>query len=383
MTTNKRDFTPRIQLERDIKVHCYRFIGEVARAGKRSELMAVLQRAAEQGERGTDARDIARHLLFDEQSREVVGRRLLQIAESYRLLEKREGSRGYAVHVLTEAGRTALASGEVFIPEAGTWTVWASDDPLLDYPVLRVEPWREPPAREEVWGKEKQEKRQLEELPGWLKKCVGQAGKPAASTGNALRLDRLEAKGEKIEANCQLRMIWDVSAGRLRLKGSCDKQSVDTELNTPPLAVGEVWQKLLEQQGLWDSWNQEVPGLRVSFAETDPAEREPMQHVLRIPQPSLHGLGKFKAVDISHVPLLAASFEDAEMWAEWLLRERVGDYATSERFATWQRQAGEPFAEFVPHLPERAELAQAVLDDQPERLSAKDWYLLAAEDWSL
>lgn len=380
MTMSKRDFIPRIQLERDIKVQCYRFIGEVARAGKRSELMAILRRADERGGQGTGPRDIAYHLLFDGQSREVVAKRLLQIAEDYRLLKRPEGRHGY---VLTDSGRAALESGEVFIPEAGSWTVWVSDDPLLDYPVLRVEPWREPSAYDEVRGKAKQEKRELEELPDWLKKCIGQAGKPAASEGNALRLDRLESKGEKIEANCQLRMIWDVSAGRLRLKGSCDQQSVGTELQAPRLAVGEVWQQLLEQQGLWDSWNQEMPGLRVGFAETEPSEREPMQRVLRIPQPSLHGLGRFKAVDVAQVPLLAATFEDAEAWAEWRLQERVRDYATSERFATWQQQAGEPFAEFVPHLPQRAELAQAVLDDEPERLTAKDWYLLAAEDWSL
>ena len=383
MTTSKPNFTPRIQLERDIKVQCYRVIGEVAKAGKRSELMAILQRAAEQGERGTDARDIARHLLFDEQSREVVGRRLLQIAEAYRLLEKGKSGRGYVGYVLTDSGRAALESGEVFIPEASSWTVWASDDPLLDYPVLRVEPWREPSAYDEVRGKAKHNKRQLEELPGWLKKCIGRAGKPAASPGNALRLDRLEAKGEKVDANSQLRMIWDVSAGSLRLKGSCNQQKVDTVLQAPQLTTDEVWQQLLEQQGLWGSWDQVMSGLRVSFEETQPAEREPMQRVLRIPQPRLKGLGLFNAVDIPQVPLLAASFEDAEAWAEWRLYERVGDYATSERFAGWQRQASEPFAEFEPGLPARAELAQAVLDDEAERLTAKDWYLLAAEDWSL
>lgn len=380
MTTSKRDFIPRIQLERDIKVQCYRVIGEVAKAGKRSELMAVLQRAAEQEGRGTDAKDIARHLLFDEQSREVVGRRLLQIAEAYRLLEKGKSGRGY---VLTDSGRVALESGEVFIPEAGSWTVWASDDPLLDYPVLRVEPWREPPAREEVRDKAKQEKRQLEGLPSWLKRCEDRIGKPAASSGNALRLDRLEAKGEKVDANSQLRMVWDVRAGSLRLKGSCNQQKVDTVLQSPQLTIDEVWQQLLEQQGLWESWDQVMSGLRVIFDETQPAEREPMQRVLRIPQPKLKGLGLFSAVDIPQVPLLAASFEDAEAWAEWRLHERVGDYATCERFAGWQRQASEPFAEFEPGLPERAELALAVPDDEAKRLTAKDWYLLAAEDWSL
>ncbi|MOA03929.1 hypothetical protein D3C78_1234600 [compost metagenome] len=108
-----------------------------------------------------------------------------------------------------------------------------------------------------------------------------------------------------------------------------------------------------------------------------------MQRVLRIPQPKLKGLGLFSVVDIPQVPLLAASFEDSEAWAEWRLHERIGDYATSERFAGWQRQASEPFAEFEPGLPERAELALAVPDDEAKRLTAKDWYLLAAEDWSL
>ncbi|WP_312243962.1 hypothetical protein [Stutzerimonas nitrititolerans] len=378
MTTSNRNFIPGIHLERDLKVQCYRVIGEVAKAGKRSELMAVLQRAAEQGERGTDARDIACHLLFDEQSRTVVGQRLLQIAESYCLLERHERS-----YILTDSGRVALQSGQVFIPEAGVWTVWASDDPLLDYPVLRVEPWREPAAREEVRGKANQEQRRPEELPGWLKRCIGHSGKPAAAAGNALRLDRLEAKGEKVDADSQLRMSWDIRAGTLHLKGSCAQASVDTVLPAPRLTAAQVWQQLLEQQRLWDSWDQVLSALRVSFAETEPVERESMQRVLRISWPQLKGLGTFRATEIRQVPLLAASFEDAEEWAEWRLIERLRDYATCERFATWQQEATAPFTEFDLTMPERAELAQAVLDDESERQTAQDWYLLAAEDWSL
>ena len=132
-------------LERPVEIRCWRVVGEVAKAEKRPELTPVLLRASETG--GTDARDVAGHLLFEARSRRVVAERLLDIGVAYKLLEKR----GRAF-VLTGAGETAIDTEKVLVPDYGTWTVWASEDPLLPSPVLRIEPWNEPNAYTEIFG---------------------------------------------------------------------------------------------------------------------------------------------------------------------------------------------------------------------------------------
>ena len=117
----------RIVLERSVSVGCWRVVGQIAKTGKRTELMPVLLRAEENG--GTNAKDVAEHLLFESQSRRIVAERLLGIATAYGLLERAD-----RVFVLTEAGKQAIDAGEVFVPEDGAWTLWASDDPALPSP---------------------------------------------------------------------------------------------------------------------------------------------------------------------------------------------------------------------------------------------------------
>ena len=102
----------RIILERSVTVGCWRVVGQVAKSQRRTELVPVLMRADEND--GTDARDLAEHLLFESRSRRVVANRLLRIATAYGLVE--ESSRDF---VLTEAGKRAIHTGEVFVPEDG------------------------------------------------------------------------------------------------------------------------------------------------------------------------------------------------------------------------------------------------------------------------
>ena len=155
-----------VVLKRRIAIRGWRVVGRVARAGRRKELEPVLRRAHEKRETGgTDAGDVAEHLLFERQSRKVVASRLLRIGTEFGLL--RENERRYA---LTEDGERAIATGKVFVPEHGAWTVWVNEDPLLPSPVLRIEAWDEPDAVTENWKRRgEEEKRPFEPLPDILR----------------------------------------------------------------------------------------------------------------------------------------------------------------------------------------------------------------------
>jgi hypothetical protein len=367
-----------ITLQRAIVVRCWRVLGQVAKASKRPELMPVLLRAREQGL--TDAADIAEHLLFEPRARRVVAQRLLRIASRYGLLE--EGDRGFA---LTEAGAAALETEQVFVPEHGAWTVWASDDPLLPHSVLRIEPWSEPTAYDEVRGKEREAARgrSFEKLPRWLLDAVGVAATPAASGGASLRIDHLEPEAEVAQLDASLRAVWDVTGRRLRLAGALDGSRVDTALDAPSLSTEEIWKQLLDSEELWPRWDQANAALRVSFEEAATGERESLRRDVVVRRPAVAGFGAFEAMTVQGVVLRARSAPDASRWAEWRLRERVRDYATAERFAAWSAEAVAPFAEFQPSTPSRRALAEAAWQARADRPSPSAWRLVAAEDWGL
>lgn len=99
--------------------------------------------------------------------------------------------------------------------------------------------------------------------------------------------------------------------------------------------------------------------------------------------PSIGDVGEFDEVTIQDVPLAARTPTDAGRWAAWRLQTRLRDYATSERFAAWAKEATTPFASYRISVPTRAELARVVWARRGERPSPIAWHLTAAEDWSL
>lgn len=366
-----------IRLTREIRVECWRVIGQVAKAAKRNELLPTLLRARERGQ--TDARDIAEHLLFESGSRQVIAQRLLQIAERYGLLVQE--NRQYR---LTESGSTALETKQIFVPEHGTWTVWVSKDPLLSAAILRIEPWRESSAFDEVWGdgRDKAPKRRFEKLPRWVRDAVGVITTPLVG-GASLRVDHLEPEGEVADAETALRATWDVSGARLRINGTLGGAPVNAVADAPEMAADAVWMQLMQAEGLWSQWDGAVAALRVGFDETIAAEREALARRVSFERPDIESLGIFDATAVEGIALRAGSAHDATRWAEWRLRERIQDYAITEHFGAWTADAVKPFAEFDPPTPTRQALAESAWRDRTERPTPSTWHLVAAEDWSL
>lgn len=366
-----------IRLTREIRVRSWRVIGQVAKAAKRNELLPVLLRARERGQ--TDAGDVAEHLLFEPSSRRVIAQRLLQIAERFGLLE--QADRQYR---LSESGTTALETKQIFIPEQGTWTVWASDDPLLEATILRVEPWQESTAFDEVWGNErdKARERRFEKLPRWVRDAVGVIATPLAG-GAPLRIDQLEAEGEVAEAETTLRATWDVKGARLRIEGTLGGARVNAVVQAPEIGADTVWRQLMQAEGLWSQWDNSVAALRVGFDETIAGERESLLRGVSFTRPDIESLGIFDATTVEGIALRARSAQDATRWAEWRLRERVRDFATTANFGIWTADAVKPFAEFDPPTPTRQELAETAWRDRIDRPAPSTWHLVAAEDWRL
>lgn len=362
-----------IILKRPVAVRGWRVIGRIAKTVKREELEPILRRARETN--GTDAKDIADHLLFSP-SRKVVAERLLDIGKALNILEEIRENRGRRF-VLTEDGEKAIETGKVFVPEQGAWTVWASEDPLLSSPILRIECWKEPRARND------REERSFDELPHWLRKAEGtEITPPAARNGTAIRIDDLEEKAEAVKSNGSLNLIWNVHECRLRLRGRLNCKEVDAELEAPKETSDDIWDVLLEGKGLLEDWDMDRQELQVPFDDTTEPERESMRRSLEFKRPSVPSYGYFDPLTVSGVPIVANSHDDAQAWSEWRLDKRVRDYASSQRYADWCGEAVAPFDQYRLELPTRAELAESAWGSAG-RPKPRAWHLIATEDWRL
>lgn len=367
-----------ITLQRVLSVHCWRVIGQVATASKRTELLPVLLRARESG--STDADDIAEHLLFESASRRIVAQRLLRICELYGLIEPRDRR-----YVLTDTGRTALETEQIFVPARGTWSIWASNDPLLPTPILRVEPWSEPSAYDEILGSDREAAREraIQHLPEWLTEARRVISVPMAGGGAPIRIDDLEPGGEAVDPSADLRAVWDVSTARLRVEGTLSGTRVSAAIDAPDVTAEDAWRQLLESEGIWPQWDQQVLALRVAFEQATDGERESLVRAVTVQHPTIEGLDTFDSATVEGVALRPSSAADATQWAEWRLRTRIRDYATSERFDAWTAEAVSPFTEFQPSTPSRQTLATAAWRARAGRPAPEAWHLVAVEDWGL
>lgn len=370
-----------IFLRRTIEVKCWRIIGQVKKAKKRPELLTVLQRANEL-RNGTDATDAAAHLLFESVSRRAVAQRMIDIAERYGLLEEREKR-----YFLTELGADALKAKQVFIPEHGAWTVWASKDPLLDQPILRVESWKEPTAYEEVRGKAKEavDKRTFEFLPDWLLKHEGFVSTPLGNGGGGqVILEELEKKAEVVaDTNASLTIEWDVAGASLRVIGRVANTDIDSDIPVVKVALEAAWTSLLRGEGMDERWDADAQSLMLKFDEVEPSERESMRRDMRFTRPQFGSLGAFDSMVVHDLPLQALTETDAQSWAVWRLVQRIRDYATMSRYSSWADEAAMPFFGFGIDLPDRDSLAEKLWEVHQDRPSSVHWNLVAAKDWGL
>lgn len=370
-----------VVLKRRIAMQGWRVVGRVAKADRRKELEPVLLRAREKHETGgTDAGDVAEHLLFEPRSRKVVAERLLHIGKEFGLL--RENRKRYT---LTEDGERAIATGKVFVPEHGTWTVWVSEDPLLPSPVLRIETWEDPDAISENRNRRDEGvERSFEPVPDILREVQETEIMPLASgDGAAVRIDDLEEQAEAVDSDEFLTLTWNVQERRLRVQGELDAKKVDSDLDASEDIPCDIWDDLLDGEGLLNHWDRQRDALRVSFGETTESERESMSRDLEFRTPSVSRFGEFEPLVVGGIAIAARLRDDAREWAAWRLSARIRDFATSVRYDEWGEEAAAPFAEHRPELPARAELAMSEWGSAAGRPAPRAWFLIAAEDWGL
>jgi len=363
-------------LKRTINVNCWNVEATISTEKERNELMFLLMFLRDNP--NSTARELSKESFFDISSRVVVAERLLGIANLYGLVEQEE-SKGKNIFALTEDGSKALETRQVFVPKEGTWTILASDDSLLPFPILLVEAFNEPNAINEVHSKTNE--REFEVLPSWLIKTKGQTGCPCLGK-HVLRFDSLQPKAET-KADEKLQVEWNISQNTLKLKGHMNGKKINKDIEAPTIDFQNIWQQLLKDEGWWDNWNEDNQKLALEFEDTVPQERQSMKGDFYFEHPRLEQFGRFEKLAVNKISLTPLTSRDAQLWAEWRLENSINDYATKSNFVNWQRTALEPFPDFEVDLPNRQYLAQEFWQENKLNPTTTTWHLIAAEDWNL
>ncbi|SDL64604.1 hypothetical protein SAMN05660337_3493 [Maridesulfovibrio ferrireducens] len=354
-----------IVLKRKVDIEIWRIKGIVSRAERRPEYMPILHQLSDSGP-CTDS-DIAEHLLFSGEGRKTVARRMLDTVACLGLSERT--SVGYS---LTEAGEDALRENRVFIPQAGMWEVWVSDDPLLPFKIIKLEPYEEPKAY-----RDKPHERKINAIPPKVR-CLlnGAAGIPCVG-GKEVRIDSFEGKAEKINSNIDIRLEWNILKNRLQLKE--DKQLYP--LAAPEVEDDVLWMDLLACCGLKEFWDEESESVHRRFQDVmDEKNRVSMKETFSINKPQVSDFGLFEKISLRDVSISAATQEDAQQWVVWRLMNGINQLMSSKRYEELCASASRPFKQYSVEFPERDKLAKMLWEKKKDNRS---WWVMAAADWAL
>lgn len=365
-------------LKREIKIESWNIQCELAEATKRPDILVVLQYLSEQREYGT-AKGLAAELLFDEIGRERVAKRLLDIVSIYGLAVSERGR-----YHLTEKGLSALQDKSVFVPKSGVWQVVLGDDSLLPHSIIQYSEFPEPKASDEaMWRhKDKTDERMknMKKTPDLMRKYVQKKLLPYLHK-NEVVFHSVETKSEKTDSKLKLTIEWNVTKNTIVLKKESDIIFQD---NAPDLTVAEVWDALLQQEGLLEFWDGENLRLNIDFDSAKKSNAlESMQKTIVCKAPNVDQYGKFNSVTANNIKIYPNTQEDMKRWAYWRLDHQVKSYPSVSDWNAWVEHAVKVFDDpQMVDMPNRDEYAHDLWQQEGGKTD-KVWYAMAATDWDL
>lgn len=370
-------------LKRNVPVRRYDVVATIAREEKRAEIAPVLLWASSRAASGhtLDPTLLAAELLGPGAGMITVAKRLLTICRDLRLVDQ-EFTR------LTDDGDRAVTSGKVLQPEKGEWTIWACEDPLLEFPIVGVAP-----KAVDANGNEREARRRdgprsrPVPMPGWVLLAQNRVSTMLVD-GRLTRFDDISAAAVETPTSDELQLFWTPGGtpevhvvGAIGSRFRVDQPIVVTDL--PP--VDDVWAELLGTRRLARSWDSSRMALRIPFtAATTDDERLNMRTELTFKLPTVAQRGTFRDVAVSNIKLSPDSDRSASEWAKYQMVAQLGGVQTAKVYSALSDRVRGVFADWKVELPSRDALAQELAKDgDGGPRSRAFWALQAALDWNL
>ena len=363
-------------LTRGVELEKYEVLMEIGRQERREEFHAVLMLAEELGGRVT-ASNICSKLLLGRP--ESVGKAIIDRCRYLDLLD-------YSGR-LTETGKEALRSGEVFIPERGRYILWYTEDPLLPQRLLHLEAVQESSLYDEFSfiknGKEESGEETTESLSEKLQNFEGRTYTLIGPGGGQVIIRNIDPKGiirqlEQMD-NLTIRLrIAPTEITTLSVDGRFQHMST-----LQKITFDDVWLPALGPLAqFWDEYRN-PPALKTSFKDLNEKELASFRKTVYLNQPTLPNYGAFENTTVDDVPIIPGSQIDAAQWAKWLLKRSIQTYLNDKQYQKLVDSCKSKFIDFYyVELPSLDELVVELREERcPDgRLSREYWYLQAPLD---
>jgi hypothetical protein len=414
-----------IQLERSVPVRTFDAHATVGIGAERPEWLAVARLAKDFGGE-IRAVQITTELLHGVPT--VVGGRVIERCVSLCLLEQTDQERKAGIARLSGLGEKAVARGQVFVPEERTWRFYFAEDPLLRQPLLHLEALDDGNARDErdELRKQKQAGQRAYDDHERRPKCLLEALKSAdvlssvVESGPNFVLNDISDVGVlrdhkplrlqlKWEAGHQpeLLLTGELTSGSSRStsKGTESERQTRSTLEVRRVLANpdelnqashdEVWMTLASMAqetktslATLHTWLEKAGRLvmPVRFDKLFSGALNSFRKTLEVPAISGKSASKFNwlvgfaASELPDVELVPSSEEDAQQWAEWLLRESLYDYTTPDRLTGLADAVRKRFPFNAPLLPTPDKMLAAALGKPAD---AKSRFILAPHDLGL
>jgi len=363
-----------ITLTRNIKTSCFDVLLDIGRAQKRSDVQAILMRANELGGR-ISAEDICNSLFINRPP--SFGKTIIQRCRDYGLLDFAGG--------LTAEGRDALEKERIFVPEEGRFRMICALDSALPSRVLELTPVPEPFIQDSIDGRKRDSREQRNSMPKrsdtptprWVKDLEGQ-DLHVLKDWDEVRIFRVGdwCLPQPTAQQNTPALTWTLPAdARPTLKVSWEKK--DQDLEPPQVPFITVLRSILDPR-IQDDWAAEAGSLRRHFDNLSDGERRSFLTTIRVERPQLQEFGEFDATVIERIPISPKRGDDAQRWAEWLVRDRVRDFLETPAYQALVEEVQGCFPGFHIKLPTREELARNIREEAMQgggRLPKAYWYL--------
>lgn len=368
-------------LTRKVPLRRFDLVATIAREEARAELAPVLVWAKQESDAGRELNPVAlaQHLLGPGAGMITVAKRLLLICRDLHLVTD-------DFVRLTDQGIHAARTGKVLQPDKGEWSIWAADDPLLQFPIIGVTPRTDSQNGSEQRRRDEPRPRAAE-LPEWVLAAAEQVA-PMLMDGRLARFDDIAAAAIEAKITDELELRWSVGdKPDLRVVGTINgRHRVDQPIVRDDLpSAASVWNELLEAKRLARSWDRQRMALMIPFAAAETEdERLNMRTSLEFVSPTIGEFGTFRDVRVTGVRLCPDSNRAATEWARYQIAAQVSGVQTKRVFDQLAQRVRTTFADWSVDLPSREELARHLasstgVDSRPQSF----WALQAALDWNL
>lgn len=374
-----------IRLTRVLPVETYAALMTIGRADdKRRDLLAVLALARQHDGQVTPEL-ICRELLMGRP--QVVGKKVVERCAELGLLNL-EGE-------LTDSGRDALATGEVFIPETGKYRVWVANDPLVPGKFLGIEPVPEVNAPDANLEAKRRRNEHGEggrfaggpiDLPDAVTGLPGRIFTSFLGLNGRVRVLNVEKKGEALPVEASLskcRLEWTFSSARVSSVQVTD--GFNAKFDPPRVSFDQMWFQVLGNEAANWVGGEKGGYLKTRFSDETLLDAERMNlRRSKLFRPELEGLGKFDQITVGEIPIFPTTFGDANAWALWIQERSVTQYLDEASFEQLNSHIVERFPGFKVKLRNRQDLARRLGDSvhpsEGDRFPSAYWFLRASLD---